>query len=77
MSDFRIPNSPLDMRDQIKKLQSDLALAREGLEFYNAKENWVDNIMTNDDDWEREGICYPGGKKAREILTQLDKKDGE
>ena len=46
---------------QIRKLQADLALAREGLEFV------VNNSGTSTD--------Y--NFKAREILAQLDKKDGE
>ena len=70
-----------------KKLQADLALAREGLEFYGDKESWSSPlsfdpefkpaIKLSDVKGDKIERTQWGGKKAREILAQLDKKDGE
>ena len=67
------------------ELGKDLVLAREGLEFYSKQESWDYGCDINENDyWTTDHINYPnehpsewtvcGGKKAREILSQLDKK---
>ena len=62
---------------KIDQLQSQLALAREGLEFYGAN-NSSDIIMSDITQTEIKddmGFYLYYGKKAREILAQLDKKE--
>ena len=75
-----------DLRIAHAKLQTDLALAKEGLEFYGEPSNWVfERTRSNESAITKEDISLPnkykssgsGGKKARETLAQLTKKDGK
>ena len=61
------------------KLQKDLALAKEGLEFYGEGNSHYDSKYEwgEGHDPERGQETCPSGYRSREILAQLDKKDGE
>ena len=54
------------------QLQKDLALAKEGLEFYGDGSNWFKK-WGHKDNWAIEG----SSKKAKEILNKLDKGKSE